>query len=129
MANFSYIYYTAWSWSCTVLNQFAIIFSVGPYITEFTVPQTALNGGSVTLRCVGSGFPAPALSWSHNSTQLVQDNRITTTTSGQVVTSVLSVPVAGFVNSGQYECRLTSSVPAYQAVTRTATLTVQGKHD
>lgn len=101
-------------------------FSVAPYVTEFTVPQTALNGGSTTLRCVASGFPTPAISWSHNGTQLLQDNRITTTTSGQVVTSILDIPMLGFINSGQYICQVTSSVPQYQPVTNSATLIVQG---
>ena len=101
-------------------------FSVAPYVTEFTVPQTALNGGSTTLRCVASGFPTPAISWSHNGTQLLQDNRITTTTSGQVVMSILDISMLGFINSGQYICQVTSSVPQYQPVTNSATLIVQG---
>ena len=110
-----------WYWSFPLPS-----FSVAPYVTEFTVPQTALNGGSTTLRCVASGFPTPAISWSHNGTQLLQDNRITTTVSGQVVTSVLDISVAGFINSGQYICQVTSSVPQYQPVTNSATLIVQG---
>ncbi len=104
--------------------------SVAPYITEFTTPPTIPSGGPGTLTCVATGFPAPQVMWYHNGSLLLSDGRVIV--SGMVVdlvvTSTVDVSSANSNNSGNYSCRVESSVQGYDVLIRSATVLVQGNN-
>ena len=78
--------------------------------------------GVITLKCNGTGFPIPDITWYQNGTALqsgTEDNVAITTNSvpdTRIVNSnlVITRPVVG--NSGLYHCNLSSSVSAYEQV-------------
>lgn len=101
--------------------------SVAPYLTVFSTPPTIPSGGPGTLACVAMGFPAPQVTWYHNGSLLLSDGGVTV--SGSTVgTSTVDVSSANSSNSGNYSCRVESSVQGYDVLIRSATVLVQGNN-
>lgn len=104
-----------------------LLFTVGPYITEFSAPSTVARGGAGSLTCAATGFPMPQVTWYHNGSMATSDGdtvMISTVVEGRLVSSTLIISMAMSNNSGNYTCNVTS--PEYGEVTRSGVVLVQG---
>ena len=82
----------------------------------------------VFLTCTASGYPIPSISWTHNDTDIDEDdNRFNITESNgfQFVVSTLTVSGAMVNNSGEYVCNATNTFST--AIGGPAIVLVQGK--
>ena len=81
------------------------------------------------MRCVAAGYPIPSVTWFKGGNQLDSDGRVIIRTSMTrvEVTSTVEVFSAASADSGNYSCRVQSSVPEYSAVVRSANIAVHGK--
>ena len=82
----------------------------------------------VILTCIASGYPAPCISWTHNGTDIDEnDNRISITESNgpKYVMNTLTVSGAMINDSGEYVCNTANTFST--AVGGPVIVLVQGK--
>ena len=80
------------------------------------------------LTCTASGYPAPFISWIHNSTDIDEnDNRINVSKSNglRFIMSTLAVTGAMMNDSGEYSCNATNTFSI--AIGDPVIVLVQGK--
>lgn len=114
-----------------MLFHFLYLFTVTPTILVSPPPlNVTLFEDAIVLTCNASGFPVPALSWSHNGTNInvTANTRLNIETQDDVrsVLSILRI-VAVNVNvndSGEYACTVSSSLG--DTINKTALVLVQG---
>jgi len=89
-----------------------MLLTVGPVFTTHPMKQEEVINNSFTLECTAEGFPTPFIQWYHNNTMINNSSNryIVETTSMNSITSIMTVIMADFTDSGLYHCEANSSV-------------------
>ncbi|XP_065901359.1 carcinoembryonic antigen-related cell adhesion molecule 5-like [Dysidea avara] len=105
------------NYTCTVTNDAGsssntVTVYVGPGFTTHPMNQEEVINNSFTLQCTAEGFPTPSIQWYLNSTMITNSSNryIVDTTSVNSITSILTVIMADFTDTGLYHCEAISSV-------------------
>ena len=107
------------------------LLTVAPLIDEPPMDMNVTTTEDIILTCTASGYPAPAISWTHNGTTVNESISINITEQDgdRMTMSTLTVTGADFNDSGQYECFATIPIGSFQTVESGPVLVlVQGKH-
>ena len=94
------------------MNIHSILLTVGPVFTTHPMNQEEVINNSFTLQCTAEGFPTPSIQWYLNNTMITNSSNryIVDTTSMNSITSILTVKMADFTDTGLYHCEANSSV-------------------
>ena len=94
------------------MNINSILLTVGPVFTTHPMNQEEVINNSFTLQCTAEGFPMPSIQWYLNNTMITNSSNryIVDTTSMNSITSILTVKMADFTDTGLYHCEANSSV-------------------
>jgi len=79
--------------------------------TTHPINQEEVIYNSFKLECTAEGFPTPSIQWYLNNTMITNnsDRDIVDTMSMNSITSMLTVIMAKFTDSGLYHCEANSS--------------------
>ena len=109
------------------LHSVAPLLLVGPSAVNATLSE------NFTLMCNTSGYPVPAIIWTHNGTTVNEEENgratiISENITSRSVRSTLTVSMAVTNDSGDYTCIVTSSIGDFQNITSgPVTVLVQGE--
>ena len=94
------------------LKYHTILLTVGPVFTAHPIIQEEVINNSFTLQCTAEGFPTPSIQWYLSNTMITNSSNryIVDTTSMNSITSILTVIMADFTDTGLYHCEAISSV-------------------
>ena len=95
-----------------LVNYHLFLLTVGPVFTTHPMNQEEVINNSFTLHCTAEGFPTPSIQWYLNNTMITNSSNryIVDTTSMNSITSILTVIMADFTDTGLYYCEANSSV-------------------
>ena len=103
--------------------------AVAPRITSVSDLTPIATQDNTTIFCQAEGSPAPSVVWYHNSSKLIESTHVTienAATNGLIVTSRIVISMAIVNDTGNYTCIFSSLIPAYNFVSSTITIYVQG---
>ena len=109
------------------------VYSVAPLLLVGPSAMNATLSENFTLVCSTSGYPVPTIIWTHNGTQVSENENDRATITPQLITSrsvmsTLAVSMAAINDSGDYACIVTSSISDFQNITAgPVTVLVQGE--
>ncbi len=71
---------------------------VAPSINGTSIRENRTIGGNISFECSASGVPPPSVTWKKGKTQLTIGGRLTTSTSGLMITNITTG------DAGDYTC-------------------------
>ena len=102
---------------------------MAPRITSSSNLAVVDEQANTIISCQAEGFPAPSVSWYHNASMLLENDRViitNTTTNDVTVKGEINITMAMIQDSGNYTCFFRSPISTYKLVFSTIVISVQG---